>query len=178
MGDRCILGSLPKQTHENRKTLTYIHTPSGIRTHDPSDEVNADNMYVTSHNHCDWLKWVIKIPKHYYYKCYSLFLLSAIMSQWFIIIIIIIRALQSFIGPWPLSFQFLDPLHSWQDSLDGGSARRKAATYTGKRKHNKGTQYRYPCLKWDSNTRSQRSSERRQFMPWTAQPLWLAVTKT
>jgi hypothetical protein len=31
--------------------------------------------------------------------------------------------------PWPL-FQFLNPIHSRQDSLDGGSARRKAATYT------------------------------------------------
>jgi hypothetical protein len=38
-------------------------------------------------------------------------------------------ALQSFVGPWPL-FQFLDPTHSRQDTLDGGSARRKAATYT------------------------------------------------
>jgi hypothetical protein len=38
-------------------------------------------------------------------------------------------ALQSFVGPWPL-FQFLNPKHSWLDSLDGGSARRKAATYT------------------------------------------------
>jgi hypothetical protein len=37
--------------------------------------------------------------------------------------------LQSFVRPWPL-IQFLDPIHSRQDSLDGGSARRKAATYT------------------------------------------------
>jgi hypothetical protein len=36
-------------------------------------------------------------------------------------------ALQSF-GPWTL-FQFLNPIHSRQDSLEGGSARRKAATY-------------------------------------------------
>jgi hypothetical protein len=39
------------------------------------------------------------------------------------IIIIIIMALQPF-GPWPL-FQFVDPIHSRQGSLDGGSARRK-----------------------------------------------------
>jgi hypothetical protein len=32
-------------------------------------------------------------------------------------------------APWPL-FQFLNPKHSRQDSLDGGSASRKAATYT------------------------------------------------
>jgi hypothetical protein len=33
------------------------------------------------------------------------------------------------VGPWP-PFQFLNPIHSRQDSLDGGSARRRAATYT------------------------------------------------
>jgi hypothetical protein len=38
-------------------------------------------------------------------------------------------ALQPFVGPWPL-FQFLKPIHSRQDSLDRGSGRRKAATYT------------------------------------------------
>jgi hypothetical protein len=38
-------------------------------------------------------------------------------------------ALQPFFGPWPL-FQFLNPIHSRQDSLNGVSARRKAATYT------------------------------------------------
>jgi hypothetical protein len=37
--------------------------------------------------------------------------------------------LQPIVGPWPL-FQFLNPIHSRQDSSDGGSARRKAATYT------------------------------------------------
>jgi hypothetical protein len=42
---------------------------------------------------------------------------------------IIIMALQPTVGFWPLS-QFLDPIHSRQDSLDGGSARRKAATCT------------------------------------------------
>jgi hypothetical protein len=38
-------------------------------------------------------------------------------------------ALQSDVGIW-LPFKFLYLLHSQQDSLDGGSARRKAATYT------------------------------------------------
>jgi hypothetical protein len=37
-------------------------------------------------------------------------------------------ALQHF-GPWQL-FQFLNPIHSRWDSTDGGSARRRAATYT------------------------------------------------
>jgi hypothetical protein len=46
-----------------------------------------------------------------------------------IIIIIIIMALQPFVVPLPI-FQFLDPIHSRQDSLDGGSVRCKTATYT------------------------------------------------
>jgi hypothetical protein len=33
-----------------------------------------------------------------------------------------------FVGPWPL-FQFLNPITNRQDSLDGGSARSKVATY-------------------------------------------------
>jgi hypothetical protein len=37
--------------------------------------------------------------------------------------------LHPFVGLWQL-FQCLDPIHSQQDSLDGGSARRKASTYT------------------------------------------------
>jgi hypothetical protein len=37
--------------------------------------------------------------------------------------------LQPFVVPWPL-FQFLNPIHSQQDSLDGGSVRQKASTYT------------------------------------------------
>jgi hypothetical protein len=40
---------------------------------------------------------------------------------------------------------------------------------------NKGTQYRHPCLEWDSNPWSQRSSEWRQFMPYTARSLWSAL---
>jgi hypothetical protein len=45
-----------------------------------------------------------------------------------IIIIIIIMALVPLVGAWPL-YQFLDPIHSREDSLDGGSAHCKAATY-------------------------------------------------
>jgi hypothetical protein len=40
--------------------------------------------------------------------------------------------------------------------------------------HDRINAHTHPCLEWDSNPRSQRSSERRQFMPWTARPLWLA----
>jgi hypothetical protein len=38
-------------------------------------------------------------------------------------------ALQPFAGPWEL-FQFLNPIYSRYDSLEGGSVRRKATTYT------------------------------------------------
>jgi hypothetical protein len=42
--------------------------------------------------------------------------------------------------------------------------------HTEQRKH-KINAHRHPCLEWDSNPQSQRSSERRQFMPQTARPL-------
>jgi hypothetical protein len=44
-------------------------------------------------------------------------------------IIIIFMALQPFFGLWSL-LKFFDPTDSRQDSLDGGSASRKASTYT------------------------------------------------
>jgi hypothetical protein len=50
----------------------------------------------------------------------------------------------------------------------GGSARRKAATYTGQHKHKINVYTDIPCLEWDSNSRSQCSSDRRQFMPYCA----------
>jgi hypothetical protein len=50
-------------------------------------------------------------------------------------------ALQPFFEPWPL-IQFLDLLHIRWDSLDGESARRKAATYT----QNKRTQTSIPSV--------------------------------
>jgi hypothetical protein len=72
-------------------------------------------------------------------------------------------AVQYFVDPWPL-FQFLDLIHSRYDSLDGESARRKAATYTEQHKHRINAHV-HPCLEWDSNPRSHCSSERIEFMP-------------
>jgi hypothetical protein len=43
---------------------------------------------------------------------------------------------------------------SQYDTLDGGSASRKAATYTGLHKHGINA-HRQPCLDWDSNPKSQ-----------------------
>jgi hypothetical protein len=58
-----------------------------------------------------------------------------------------------------VSLQFLNLRQ--QDSLDEGSAKRKAATYTGHRINAD----KYPYLEWNSNPRSQGSSRRRHFMP-------------
>jgi hypothetical protein len=46
--------------------------------------------------------------------------------------------------------------------------------HAGQHKQNKRTQYRHPYFEWDSNPRSQHPSDRRQFIPLTAQPLWSA----
>jgi hypothetical protein len=46
--------------------------------------------------------------------------------------------------------------------------------YTEQHKHRINSQNRHPFLELDSKPRSQRSSERKQFMPYTVQPLWLA----
>jgi hypothetical protein len=66
-------------------------------------------------------------------------------------------------GPWPL-FQLLDLLHIRQDTLEGGSARRKVATYTEQHKHRINA-HRHPYLEWGSNPQPQCSSGRRRFMP-------------
>jgi hypothetical protein len=78
--------------------------------------------------------------------------------------------LRPFVGPWQI-FQFHNIIHSRWDSLDGGSARRKAATYT-QNNTNTINAHRHPCPEWDSNSQSQRSSERTHFMPQTARPPW------
>jgi hypothetical protein len=76
---------------------------------------------------------------------------------------------------WALAaFQLLNPIHSRQDSLDGGSARHKDSTYT-QNNTNRIKAHRHPCLKWDSKPRLQCSSGRRRFMPETARPLRSAL---
>jgi hypothetical protein len=66
--------------------------------------------------------------------------------------------------------QFLTHIESQYDTLDGGSARRKADTYTGQHKHRK-NEDKPPYIEWDSNPRSQWFSGRRQFMTYTVRPL-------
>jgi hypothetical protein len=41
----------------------------------------------------------------------------------------------------------------------------------GRYLHTEQRKHTHPCIEWDSNPRSQRSSERRQFMPQTTPPL-------
>jgi hypothetical protein len=56
-------------------------------------------------------------------------------------------ALELFIRHWAFFFQFNDSIHNRYDSLDGGSARRKATTHTQKK-----TIYtrKHPYNEWDS----------------------------
>jgi hypothetical protein len=79
-------------------------------------------------------------------------------------------ALQPFVGPWP-PFQFLD-LFTQSVGLLGRGIRPPQGRYlhTGQHKHRINA-YEHPCLKWDSNPRSQCLSGRRQFMPQTVRPL-------
>jgi hypothetical protein len=73
-------------------------------------------------------------------------------------------ALQYFVGP-GLFFSFVI-FFTQSVGLLGQEISPSQGRYlhTGQHKQNKRTQ-RHPCLEWDSNPRSQCSSERRQFMP-------------
>jgi hypothetical protein len=62
------------------------------------------------------------------------------------------------------SFETMNITESLHDSLDGGSARSNAATYTGQHKHRINADIQ-PSLEWDSNPRSKCLSRRRHFMP-------------
>jgi hypothetical protein len=82
-----------------------------------------------------------------------------------------LMALQPFFGPWPLlrfwNLIYTEDRTPWtSDQLVARSLRTHRTTQT----QNKRTQ-KHPCLAWDSNPLSQRSSERIQFMLQTAQPL-------
>jgi hypothetical protein len=63
-----------------------------------------------------------------------------------------------------VSLQLLD-LGQLVDTLDGWSACRKASTCTQTQKNAHTTQTQHLCPEWDSNPRSLRPHERRQFMP-------------
>jgi hypothetical protein len=71
-----------------------------------------------------------------------------------------IMALQLIVGLWPI-FQFLDPIHSWLDSLDEGLAPCKASTYTQDNTKIINAHSRRPFLERDSDPWPEFSSERR-----------------
>jgi hypothetical protein len=74
-------------------------------------------------------------------------------------------ALQPFVGPWPL-LQFRNLFYTVGRTTWTGdqSVARPLPTHRTTQIQNKRT-HRHPCLEWDSNPRSQRPSDRRQFMP-------------
>jgi hypothetical protein len=74
-------------------------------------------------------------------------------------------------GPWPL-FQFTNLYTVGRNPWTGDQpVARPLPTHKTTQTQNKRI-HRHPCLNWDSSPRSQRSNERRQFMPQTARPLW------
>jgi hypothetical protein len=86
-----------------------------------------------------------------------------------------INGLQPFVGPWPLlqlrNNFYTDGRTPWPS--DQPVARPLPTHRTTQTQNNR--TYRHPGLEWDSNPRSQRLSERRQFMPYAARPLWSAL---
>jgi hypothetical protein len=84
-------------------------------------------------------------------------------------------ALQPSVGPWPF-FSFLILYTVGRTPWTGDRpVARPLPTHRTTQTQNKRTQYRHLCLEWDSIPRSQCWSERRQFMPSTARPLWSAL---
>jgi hypothetical protein len=74
-------------------------------------------------------------------------------------------ALRPFVGPWPLlQFRNLFYTDSRTPWTSDQPVARPLPTHRTTQTQNKRI-HSNPCLEWDSNPRSQRSSERRQFMP-------------
>jgi hypothetical protein len=84
-------------------------------------------------------------------------------------------ALQPFVGPWPLlqfrNLFYIDGRTPWKRDQPVAwtlpthrttqTQNKRTHTHTHTHTHTQ----RHPCLEWDSNTRPERLSERRQFMP-------------
>jgi hypothetical protein len=75
-------------------------------------------------------------------------------------------ALRPLVGPWS-RFQFLD-LFIQSVGLLGGGISPSRGRHLGTQDSTNTDAHRHPCVKWVSNPRSQRSSERRQSAPHTA----------
>jgi hypothetical protein len=87
-------------------------------------------------------------------------LLETLYKGWIIIIIVIIIALQPFVGSRPL-FQILEPVHGMTPWTGNHPVARPLTAHRTRQTQNKDTQ----CLGWHSNPRSQCSSKRRRFIP-------------
>jgi hypothetical protein len=75
----------------------------------------------------DNLQTIIKFVLHYLSIYVSICLCLSIYLSIYISIYLSLNS--PFVGPWPI-YQYHNRIHSRQDSSDGGSARRKAVTYT------------------------------------------------
>jgi hypothetical protein len=88
-------------------------------------------------------------------------------------------ALQPSVRPWPLlqfrNLFYTDGRTPWTSDQ---SVARPQPTHRTTQNRIKAHTHRHPCFEWDSNPRTQRSSERRQFIPHTARPLWSALVTT
>jgi hypothetical protein len=74
-----------------------------------------------------------------------------------------------------VSFQFLDFRQSvGRPGLEINPSQGRYL-HTGQHKHRINVHTKHQCLKWDSNPRSKRPSERRQFMPQTVRLPWPAT---
>jgi hypothetical protein len=86
-------------------------------------------------------------------------------------------ALQPFVGPWLLlQFRYAFYAHGRPPWTSDQSVATPLPTHGTAQTQIKRT-HRYPCLERDSNPWSQRSSDRKQFMPQTARPLRSAIAK-
>jgi hypothetical protein len=120
--------------------------------------------------HCFDLKLlIILLRKFYVSRDYELSHHSSIINSF----IHSSMALQPCVGPWPLlHFRNLFCTDSRTPWTSDQPVTRPLLTHRTTQTQNERT-HRHSCLEWDSNTRSQRSSERRQFIPQTARPLQL-----
>jgi hypothetical protein len=80
-------------------------------------------------------------------------------------------AQQPFVNPWPL-LQFRNLFTRMLRLTERGTSPTQGRyLHTEQHKHRINA-HRHPCLEWDLNSRSYRSSEQRQFIHYTGQPLW------
>jgi hypothetical protein len=123
--------------HKQRKPRTYIHNPCGIRTYDPSVRAIKGKEYPRLCGHSELAFYALILLFWFYSPLLGL-------GRFFSFLILYTVGRTPWMGDHPSQDRYL---------------------HTEQHKQNKRTQYRHRCLEWHSNPRSQRSNERRQFMP-------------